>query len=403
MTRLAKATAVVVATFLGLAALWELSGPVLVFLISLVVAAAARAPVEYLARRGLPKPVALAGTYLVGLLVLAGLVLAVVYLVSGELRRAMFDFERLYDYTSSHSTFLPWIDRTVNERMPAAGELLTSLVGNHGEQAARLVLGTAFGLLSTVIDGVFIVVLSIYWTVDREYFERLWFSLLPLPHRISMRTLWRSLETELGAYARSEMAQSLLAGIVLGAVFRLLGLQYPTLLALVAALSWLVPWLGAIITLAALAIVELPALVLDWPGSLLPVSAAALLTVLVFAMLEFAVEPRLFNRRRYNSLLIVLAVMALAQTFGIMGLLLGPVAAVAIQVAVEHAEREQIVARNPPPDWAALEGRIAETRVLAASSEEIPREWMSILDRLAALLANVRMVFGEETDAARIR
>ena len=42
-------------------------------------------------------------------------------------------------------------------------------------------------------------------------------------------------------------------------------------------------------------------------------------------------EPRLFNRRRYNSLFIVLAVIALAETFGILGLLLGPMVAVAIQ------------------------------------------------------------------------
>ena len=119
----------------------------------------------------------------------------------------------------------------------------------------------------------------------------------------------------------------------------------PALVATVAALSWLVPWLGTIIALTALAVVELPALVLKWPGSLLSVAAAASFTVLVFVILESGVEPRLFNRRRYNSLFIVLAVIALAKTFGILGSLLGPMAAVTIQAALEHAEASESAAR----------------------------------------------------------
>ena len=204
MTRLAKVTAAVVATLLGLAALWEFRDPALIFLLSLVVAAAARAPVDYLAGRGLPKSVALAGVYVVSVLVVAGLVLAAIYLVSGELGRATDDFKRLYEYAAGHSSAVLWIERTVGERLPPADELLTALVGRHGEQAVRLVLGTAFGVVSAVVDVVFVIVLSIYWAIDRAYFERLWLSLLPLPQRVSARELWQMLESELGAYVRSE-------------------------------------------------------------------------------------------------------------------------------------------------------------------------------------------------------
>ena len=205
MTRLAKVTAIVVATLLGLAALWEFRDPVLIFLLSLVVAAAARAPVDYLAGRGLPKSVALAGVYVVSLLARCGPCLAAIYLVSGELGRAAGDFKRLYEYATGHSSAMLWIERTVGERLPPADELLTALVGRHGEQAVRLVLGTAFGVVSAVVDVVFVIVLSIYWAIDRAYFERLWLSLLPLPQRVSARKLWRMLESEL---ARTPGAKS---------------------------------------------------------------------------------------------------------------------------------------------------------------------------------------------------
>ncbi len=395
MTHLAKVTALVVATLLGLAALWEFRNPALIFLLSLIVAAAAREPVDYLAGRGLPRSVALAAVYVVSVLVVAGLVLAAICLVSGELGRAADDFQRLYEYATKHSSAVHWIEHTVGERFPPPEILLTTLVGHHGEQAVRLVLGTAFGVVSTVVDVVFVIVLSIYWAADRAYFERLWLALLPLPQRISARQLWRMLETELGAYARSEIIQSLLAGIVLGTGFYLLGLDYPALLAVVAALSWLLPWLGAIIALTTLVVAELPALVLNGPGSVLSVATAACFTVLVFGILESVVEPRIFNRRRYNSLFIVLAVIALAETFGILGLLLGPMVAVAIQATLEHVERERVAVRRPATDLAALDARIAALRVNAASRTDIPREWMSIVDRLEALIARAREIYGD--------
>ena len=250
--------------------------------------------------------------------------------------------------------------------------------------------------MSAVIDIVFVVVLSIYWTIDREYFERLWLSLLPLPHRVSARKLWRMLEVELGAYVRSEITQSLLAGIALGIAFHLLGLNYPILLALVAAFSWLIPWLGAIIALFVLMMAELPLLVFGWPGSLVPIAMAALFTVLVFVILESAVEPRMFNRQRYNSLFIVLAVMSLAQTLGILGLLLGPMVAVTIQAAVEHILREQLAAQIPiKTDLTALDARVADLRASAASDDDASLEWVSIIDRLAALIKQAHETIDE--------
>ena len=100
----------------------------------------------------------------------------------------------------------------------------------------------------------------------------------------------------------------------------------------------------------------------------------------------------MFNRRRYNSLFIVLAVIALAETFGILGLLLGPMVAVAVQATLEHIERERVAARRPATDLAALETRLADLRA-GVSSEEIPREWMNIVNRLEVLIVRTREIY----------
>ena len=88
----------------------------------------------------------------------------------------------------------------------------------------------------------------------------------------------------------------------------------------------------------------------------------------------------------------MLAVIALAETFGILGLLLGPMVAVAVQASLEHVERQRVAARRPAADLAALDARIAELRASTAS-DEAPREWKNIVDRLGTLVARAREIY----------
>jgi hypothetical protein len=53
-------------------------------------------------------------------------------------------------------------------------------------------------------------------------------------------------------------------------------------------------------------------------------------------ILKLVIEPRFFLRSRYSSLLIVLFVIALAETFGFIGVILAPPLAVALQILFQH-------------------------------------------------------------------
>src|SRR5690606_33866595 len=75
-------------------------------------------------------------------------------------------------------------------------------------------------------------VLSIYWTADQLRFERFWLSLLPVVQRARAREVWHSIEAQVGAYLRSEIAQSVLAGLLLAPGFWVMGIDYPLIWAL---------------------------------------------------------------------------------------------------------------------------------------------------------------------------
>jgi predicted PurR-regulated permease PerM len=174
-----------------------------------------------------------------------------------------------------------------------------------------------------------VIVLSLYWSADQFRFERLGLSLIPDTHHPRALHIWRSVETGVGAYLRSEIVQSVLAGILLWLVYSMMGIRYPTLLAGWGAIARLIPWFGSLIAV-------LPALLIGIGVSSTVGLLATLCTIAILLTLKLVIEPRFFLRSRYSALLIVLFVIALAETFGFIGVVLAPPLAVAVQILFQH-------------------------------------------------------------------
>ncbi|RPI78171.1 MAG: AI-2E family transporter, partial [Chloroflexi bacterium] len=170
-----------------------------------------------------------------------------------------------------------------------------------------------------------VIVISVYWSMDESHFERLWLSVVSGKNRTRVRDIWRGIEGGVGAYIRSEIGQSFLAAILLGVSYSIIGLPYPALLAVLGALMWLIPWLGAVLAMA------LP-VIFGFAAGPVQGIIAGLVTLVILLALEIIVEPILFNRRRYNSLLVVLMLIALADAMGLIGVLVAPPLAAAVQI-----------------------------------------------------------------------
>jgi hypothetical protein len=105
----------------------------------------------------------------------------------------------------------------------------------------------------------------------------------------------------------------------------MLGSQYPALLAVVGALAWLVPVVGAVLA------VILPLLL-----GLLTGAQFSLLTVLytflVLIALQVWVEPRIFQRKWDNPMLTLVILLVMADAFGLLGILVAPPLSVVCQI-----------------------------------------------------------------------
>lgn len=375
MRRFALLLATVLGTLTLVVIAWQLRSIVLLFVVSLVFAAAVSAPIRASRARGLPLWLAMLLVYLTLIGGLGALLWAISGPLTAELSPLAQDFIRLYQL----STRL-W-GKTLTNYLPTVEVLTTFLVGATPDSTAfvgMVDLTQRFvGLLSQLLLAL---VLSAYWVIDRARFERLWLSLLAPAQRTAARHNWRLLEAEVGAYLRNGLMQSILVGGLMTAGLLLIGAPYPYISAFAVATLWLVPLVGGLLALGIVALFA-------WFGGLWLALIVILYTVLVLSLTKFVVEPRIYQREQHNAILVLLTMIALADAFGLLGLLVAPLVALALQVFW----RELLAPPEPPPAVPTL-GKVHERRArlqMLLQHVERPPRVNNFVQRLDELLVEV--------------
>jgi predicted PurR-regulated permease PerM len=314
----------VMTTLLALVALWQFRIVVIYVLVSLVLAATVRPIARSESRRSFKTRLLLISLYVVSLGIFGLLIFLIGRLLIGDLQQLA------QKISTQGSWMLPpglqggWFQQALNRWLPTPDKLFEAITSQR-QLIYSAVLGFTQGIGGFMSGFLVILFLSIYWSINQNHFERLWLSLLPSELRTPARDIWRTLEHDLGAYSRSEIIQSLLAVLLLGLGYWMLGSPYPALLAVVGALAWLVPVVGAMLA------VTLPLLLGLLTGAQLSLFTV-LYTFLVLIALQVWVEPRLFRRRWDNPLLTLVILLVLADAFGLLGILVAPPLSVVCQI-----------------------------------------------------------------------
>jgi predicted PurR-regulated permease PerM len=315
----------IMTTLLALVVVWQFRIVVIYVLISLALAAALRPLINRLVGKGRVMRIANILLYLVVL----GVFGFFLYMTG---KTAINEIQQLAGTLSAQDKWsLPiWLESspiqaTLDTRLPPPSELVDAITGDQGQLMLPALIGFSQGIGSVVSGLAVILFLSLYWSINQIHFERLWLSLLPSGQRKRARGVWRAVEPDIGGYIRGEFIFSLLAGLLLGLGYWLLGSPYPVLLALIGALASLVPVVGVVLAVISVLVV----------GLLTSVQLSlvtALFTLVALTALGIWVKPRLFNRKLDNPILTVVLVIALANAFGIIGIILAPPLSVVFQI-----------------------------------------------------------------------
>jgi predicted PurR-regulated permease PerM len=233
-------------------------------------------------------------------------------------------------------------------------------------------------------------VIAIYWSMDSTRFERLWLSLLPPARRTRVRRFLGRLERSVGAYVRSEILQTLLAGTLLTALYALIGIPYPFLLATLIALTWLIPILGGAVAL-------IVAVLVGWFASWSTAVMAGGATLLVLALMEYIVQPRLYRGQRYWGILTVILMLALGDAFGLIGVLVAPPIALILQMLIDgFLERDQAFVDQPVDDELnTIRTDLDTLKLQIAAGQDRPSA------KIADLVARLERLVDETEEAVR--
>lgn len=369
-----KRIATIVAVILGVITLfvvtWQLRRIVVLFIISLTIAGVARAPIESLMKRRIPRGFATAIVYAIGVLGLIGLIYALSLPLSHEVQQMAQDMNTVYGRLQRQWLTGQGFGSVLTSRLPSADQLAAFLGGNDGTTSlATTAIEFTGNLVENISELLISIILSMYWATDEIRFERLWLSLLPGEQRARARKVWRSLESGVGSYIRSELVQSFLAGVALTLGFELLGLHYPFLWALFVALAWFMPLVGGLVAVIPLWLVS------SLNNGPVLATIAVLYTVAVLVVMEFFVEKRLYTRDRYAKVLVLVVMVALVDAFGLIGLLVAPIAATAIQIGLNELmatptpTRIELTPATSAADISILRKRLDEVQALIHGSE----------------------------------
>jgi predicted PurR-regulated permease PerM len=385
----------IMATLLALAVLWQLRMVVVYVVISLTLAAALRPAANRLVGRDLVGRAAWILLYLVVL----GCFGVLLFLI-GE--AAINEVQQLGQTLSVQDEWRPpvWLEgssfqQALLSRLPPPSVLFDAFTGDQGQLVLPGILGFTQGI-GTVLSGLLVsLFLSIYWSINQIRFERLWLSLLPSGQRKQTRGIWQTVEPDIGAYIRGQVIHSLLAGLLLGLGYLLLGSPYPALLALIGALACLIPVVGV-------ALAVIPVLVVGLLTSVQLGLFTALYALVVLIALGAWVKPRLFGRRWDNPILTVVLLIALADAFGLVGIIIAPPLSAVCQILWSHliSRRAFSGAADRISDLKERQERIWD--IIRAMDEPPVALVTSSLERLAQLIAKAEPILQAGVAAAAL-
>jgi predicted PurR-regulated permease PerM len=275
------------------------------------------------------------------------------------------------------------LQQFIAQQLPQPEQIYQAVQGVLNLQLVQTGLGFTLNLFDALSQVALVLVLSIYWSLDRNRFERLWLSMLQAERRIRARTIWQGIEDGVGAHIRSTVILLATWGLLFALGYRLLGLDAPVTLAVMAALIGLIPLLGWILAVV-------PALLVGLIGGPGVAALAALYTLIVFVAVKTLIAPRLFDPHRPNPMLAVLVMIALTDMLGLLGLLFAVPLAAVIQIVLGEffAPSALTAASALPPSVPLLQVTesmaAVQAQMLAANGRLSPTQ-LNMVERLTRL------------------
>jgi putative heme transporter len=327
-----------------LAKVWQV---LLILAIALILAGTLSPVVDWLERHGAKRGVALFTVLILLLFAVIGFGFLVIPALVGEGKQLMKDAPhiqaRIADYAAR---FPPLADRANDIRDAKPAAFLAPLGGS--------VVSYAQSAFELVVYIVTTIALAFYLIADRERVLGFLYALIPRRYHVRTARLLLALETIVGGYMRGQALTSLLIGGFTYALLLVVGVPNALILAILAAFTDLIPYIGPVLATAA------PVLFALSKG--VPQAVIVLVALVLYEELESRlIIPRVYGKTlRLSPVAVTVALLMGGKLFGIIGALLALPIAAGIRATVEQLRIDLPGEQTGEPAERAREERVEE-------------------------------------------
>ncbi|WP_240506074.1 AI-2E family transporter [Thermoactinospora rubra] len=302
-------------------------GSVLVLIVvSLFLAIGLNPAVEWLERRGLPRPLAISMVFAGVIAFFVGFGVAIVPPLTTQTAEFVDQFPGYIAELQNHPRV-----RELDRQYQLLERLQQYLVsGDMGRQVFGGLLGAAGKVFSAVFSALTVLILTLYFLASLRSITQFGYRLVPASRRTRIRLLGDEIIKRIGGYVAGNLFISLIAGVTTFLFLSILRVPYALPLAIIVAITDLIPLVGATIGAA---IVTLVGLFVS-----LPVGVACLVFFIVYQQVEnYLIAPRvMLSSVEVPAAATIVAALIGGTLLGVVGALLAIPVAAAVQLILHE-------------------------------------------------------------------
>ena len=271
---------------------------------------------------------------------LVGLIFLVVPYISEQVTQFVEAFPGYVD--SIGTTIMGWTENSVFEE--TTNNVIEWFNGWIGELPSNIVdyLTTALTGISSVVSTVssFIVIMVTFPIIlffllkDDKKFVSYVMKIIPPKYRKDIQSLAVVTAEQVGSYVKGQLTISLFLGVMMFIGFSIIGLNYAGILAIVASVTSVIPYIGATLAMV-------PAVIIALTTSWFMLAKLIIVWLVVQFLDGNFVEPNVMGKNlKIHPLTIIIVLLVLGELLGLVGLILGvPIYAIS-KVLVTFAFRK---------------------------------------------------------------
>ncbi|MFA4931075.1 MAG: AI-2E family transporter [Patescibacteria group bacterium] len=235
---------------LGLVFLYAIRNIVLMLFIVTIFVAALTPTIEYLQRHKIPRLAAVTLICVIIFIIFAligGVILPPMIEQFGQLVTELPG--KLQNYLTANDTenkiklFHDWlVEKDLVDGFTRALELIYQQISN----LSATIINQTFGVISGAIGIFTIIALTFYLLLEEEGIRSFLLAVLPVKSQISAFKIWQKASVKTGNWLRGQLLISFTIGLLTYIGFSILGVKYPLVLAVIAGIANIVPYIGPI-------------------------------------------------------------------------------------------------------------------------------------------------------------